>query len=469
MTAPLSIHWFKNDLRISDNPGLLSASSSGSLLPIYILDQTKNKSPGAASKWWLYHALSSLNESLEGKLRFFAGDPAEILLFLAKTLKPNLITFNDGFEPHEQALEKRIKHELKTLQINYETYNASLFFPPGAISKDDGSYYKVYTPFKNKLLQQIHLLDEPVAKPSHWQLFLRPIAQELSLEKLELLPTFPWDKKLKSHWQISEDEAQKKLTIFIKNALQNYKEARDFPKLKATSFLSPYLHFGQISVHQIYSVLKTLPKTENRDHFLSELVWREFAYQILHFAPNLPWKNWQEKFNNFPFIKNQKFLKAWQQGQTGFPIVDAGMRELWQTGYMHNRVRMITASFLIKNLLIDWREGEKWFWDCLVDADLASNSFNWQWVAGSGTDAAPFFRIFNPITQGEKFDKDGSYTKKYVPELKNLPRKFLFKPFEAPLEVLQKAKIVLGQDYPHPIVDLKFSRNLALEAYKNLS
>lgn len=267
---------------------------------------------------------------------------------------------------------------------------------------------------------------------------------------------------------MSEKGARKRLDTFLEEGICDYKEGRNFPAKRHTSQLSPYLHFGLISPNEIWYSTKECMDDTNSDHFLSELGWREFSYSLLYHFPQLPKKNLQQKFDRFPWKKSKRMLRAWQKGQTGYPIVDAGMRELWQTGYMHNRVRMIVGSFLVKNLLLHWRDGERWFWDCLVDADLASNSASWQWVAGCGADAAPYFRIFNPITQGEKFDPEGEYTLKYIPELKNMPKKFLYKPWEAPELVLQEAGVTLGKDYPKPIVDCKQSRETALEAFSSL-
>ena len=281
------------------------------------------------------------------------------------------------------------------------------------------------------------------------------------------------DKPIEKVWNIGEKAAHSKLDYFIEYKLDSYKTNRDVPKLSHTSMLSAHLHFGEISPIQVWEAVNTTGKLNTKsdsdlEHFLSELIWREFSIYLLYHFENLHKDNFVKKFDNFPWQTNNKLLKAWQQGKTGYPIIDACMRELWQTGYMHNRVRMIVASFLVKNLNIHWHKGRDWFWDCLVDADLANNSASWQWVAGCGADAAPYFRIFNPITQGEKFDKDGEYTKKYLPELKHLPAKYLFKPWQAPDNILKAAKVNLGKDYPLPIVDLPTTREHALRAYEEL-
>jgi deoxyribodipyrimidine photo-lyase len=293
-----------------------------------------------------------------------------------------------------------------------------------------------------------------------------------SIDSLPLLPTTPWYKKLESLWNIGEEHAHEQLSSFLKRGVFGYQDKRNTPALNQTSRLSPHLHFGEISAHQIWHSTRKVAVgslKKDADFFLRELGWREFFYyQLFHF-PELGWKNFQQKFDRFPWRHDDALLKAWQKGETGYPIIDAGMRELWQTGTMHNRVRMIVASFLTKNLLIDWRDGAAWFWDSLVDADLANNSGGWQWVAGCGVDAAPYFRIFNPILQGEKFDPEGIYTRRFVPELRRLANKFLFTPWEAPKAVLEEAGIVLGKNYPLPIVDLQESRNKALQAYHHLT
>ena len=307
----------------------------------------------------------------------------------------------------------------------------------------------------------------PASKPKELNCII-DTANKTTLKELQLLPQQDWGQQLAKHHVIGEQGAQQRLKQFIKSGLVQYKEGRNFPAKPYVSQLSPHLHFGEISPHQVWHAIKQQDANSNVDHFLSELGWREFSYSLLYHNPKLPVKNLQTKFDRFPWKKNKTHLSCWQQGRTGYPIIDAGMRELWQTGIMHNRVRMIVASFLVKNLLIHWHEGEAWFWNCLVDADLASNSASWQWVAGCGADAAPYFRIFNPITQGQKFDPHGEYTKHYVPELKSMPIKYLFNPWEASTETLAQAKVTLGTTYPKPIVDVKSSREYALAAFASL-
>ena len=469
MSNKKAIHWFRQDLRLHDNPSLNAALKSGSLLPIYILDDINpgEFSMGEASRWWLHHSLKSLNESLNGNLLIFKGDPKKIFQELLQEHEIHSVFWNRCYEPWRIERDKEIKKELENKNVKVESHCGSLLWEPWNISKDDGTPYRVFTPFYKKGCLNSDEPRIPIQAPS-----LDNLNGGISLDKIDnlgLLPKFQWHTDFEDIWSPGEKGADESLDRFLENGLFNYKEGRNFPSQEFVSRLSPHLHFGEISPNEVWYRAKTKETISGIEkslaHFHSELGWREFSYYLLYHFPDLPKVNFQKKFDIFPWKKNQKLLELWQKGQTGYPIVDAGMRELWQTGYMHNRLRMIVGSFLVKNLLIDWREGEKWFWDCLVDADLASNSASWQWVAGSGADAAPYFRIFNPITQGLKFDQEGEYTKRYVPELKNMPTKYLFSPWEAPQEVLESAGIVLGKDYPEPIVDLKISREVALEAF----
>ncbi len=473
------IMWFRQDLRLSDNPALnncndFAKKNNCEIMPIYIFDNEidEGRKIGSASKWWLHHSLQSLNKSLDNKLNFYQGEPLKILQNIIKNHEVEAIFWNRRYEPLLIKKDTEIKKHFREKNLQVESFNGSLLWEPLEVLKDDKTPYKVFTHFYRKgcLLNAL-----PPKKPSNEARGLNLYHDKVNsvlLDDLKLLPKIKWDKIMQEYWHIGEENAYKKMQNFVKNDLSNYKIGRDFPNLKKVSQLSPHLHFGEISPQQIWYYTKENYQEKagekNLDHFLSELGWREFSYYLLYHFPKITKKNLNEKFDNFSWQHNAKYLKAWQRGQTGYPIVDAGMRELWQTGYMHNRVRMIVGSFLVKNLLIDWRVGEDWFFDCLVDADLASNVASWQWVAGSGADAAPYFRIFNPVLQGEKFDEDGAYTKKYVPELKNLPGKYLYKPWEASSEILQKAGIILGKTYPHPIVNIDESRHKALEAFKQL-
>ena len=464
-----NIVWFRQDLRLSDNPALTFASQMGSILPIYILDD-KNPSQhamGAASRWWLHYSLKSLNTSLNNKLSIYEGNAIDVLTDIIIRHNVKAVFWNRCYEPWRMDRDAKIKNNLKKMGIDVISYNGSLLWEPWTIKKDDGETYKVFTPFYRKGCLQNEAPRKPLVAPKIAQLKYDQ-ENSLRLEQLNLLPRNKWGNKLEKHWKIGEKEGQIRLWKFIHKGLSEYKDGRNFPAKPNVSRLSPYLHFGEISVNQLWFTIRSISDSKDSDNFCSELGWREFSYSQLYKYPDLPVKNLQKKFDNFPWITDEKSLDAWKKGETGVPMVDAGMRELWETGYMHNRVRMIVGSFLIKNLRIHWHHGERWFWDTLVDADLANNSASWQWVAGCGADAAPYFRIFNPVTQGLKFDPDGNYVRTYVPEIASLPNKYLNNPWDAPEHIMKEADIKLGSTYPKPIVDLKLSRLSALEAFQSL-
>ena len=469
MNKPKVIHWFRQDLRLSDNPAFYDAAKNNLILPVYILDDKNSKefSMGEASRFWLHHSLDSLNESLDQNLSIYHGDPLEKILEIIGRLNIEEIYWNRCYEPWRIKRDIHIKKELESKGIKVNTYNGSLLWEPWTIKKRDGTPYKVFTPYYRKGCLLSDEPREPFSTPGKPDLF-HDSDKSKEVNDLALLPSVRWDIEMKSFWDIGEDGAHKRLSEFLNNGIEKYKDGRNFPSKPFVSKISPHIHFGELSPNQAWYAAKLKGNDASIDLFLSELGWREFSYSQLYFNPELPKKNLQSKFDKFPWDDNLNNLLAWQQGQTGVPMVDAGMRELRLTGAMHNRVRMVVGSFLVKNLLLHWHHGERWFWDCLVDADLASNSASWQWIAGCGADAAPYFRIFNPITQGEKFDSDGEYIRKYIPEIKVLPNKYLFSPWEAPKEELDKAGIVLGQDYPNPIIDLKLSRQNALNAFKSL-
>lgn len=469
MTNNIIIHWFRQDLRIQDNPSLYEAAQQGAVLPIYILDDDNagEHRMGGASRWWLHHSLQALNKSLKGKLAVYVGDPKKILIDLIEEHNVKAVCWNRCYEPWRIARDKKIKKVLEAHNTDAQSFNGSLLWEPWEILKKDGTPYKVFTPYYRKGCLSAKSPRMPLTNPEKLKLY-EDKANSLTLDDLELLPKIKWDEQLEPHWKIGELGAQKKLDKFTANRLENYKQGRNFPTLNSVSRLSPHLHFGEISPNQAWYAAKTNEESDDLDHFLSEMGWREFSHSLLYYFPELPRENLQNKFDKFPWLENSEHLHCWQKGQMGHPLVDAGMRELWQTGYMHNRVRMVVGSFLVKNLLLHWHHGEKWFWDCLLDADLANNSASWQWIAGCGADAAPYFRVFNPSTQGQKFDPEGKYTRRFVPELKQLPDKYLFTPWDAPTEVLQAAGVTLGENYPHPIVDLKLSRVRALDAFQTL-
>ena len=472
MTVPVSIMWFRQDLRVKDNPALNAACDEGKIIPIYIYDTESQRSRerGAASKWWLHHSLESLNDRLGGHLQIFSGDPADIIPDLMKAFDTSRIYWNRCYEPWQIKRDKQIKSALKDNDCKVESFNGSLLWEPMSIAKKDGDPYKVYTPYYKKGCLNAQAPRYPKAPPARITYADVP-DKGVQLSSLKLIPQIKWYEDFANHWSPGEEGAADKLSHFLSESIEQYKQDRDIPSVRGTSRLSAHLHYGEISPNQVwYAVKDKYGDTEKKGvlTYLSELGWREFSYYLLYHFPTLPEKNFNDKFDHFSWRQNTNDLEAWQKGQTGIPIVDAGLRELWQTGYMHNRVRMIVGSFLVKNLLVDWRRGEEWFWDCLVDADLANNTASWQWVAGSGADAAPYFRIFNPVLQGEKFDEEGEYIYQYCPELSKLPKKYIHKPWEASDEVLEKAGVTLGKDYPEPLVDLKQSRQRALDAFSEI-
>ena len=470
-TTALTIFWFRQDLRISDNPGLVEAAKDCLVLPIYIQDDDHDVFKiGGASRWWLHQSLDRLSKSLDNKLNFYTGNTKEILLEIIQQNNIKAVYWNRRYTPHHIKIDVEIKAWLKTIGIECTSFCASLLWEPWTIKKSDATPYKVYTPFYRKACGQGVCPRDPLPKPE--KLWLVKDEKNINtLDSLQLLPRKKWYEQIESHWNVGEVCAQEKLVRFMDKGITEYKENRNYPNKLNVSQLSPYLHFGEISPHQVWRTTQDQAmnhKEEDVNHFLSEIGWREFSYYLLYHFPDLPCKNFQAKFDQFPWRYDKALLEAWQKGQTGYPIVDAGMRQLWQIGYMHNRVRMIVASFLVKNLLLHWHYGQAWFWDCLVDADLANNSASWQWVAGCGADAAPYFRIFNPITQGEKFDPDGLYTRHFVPELSRLPNRFLFKPWTAPHNILKDAGVFLGENYPRPIINLEESREQAMNAYQGI-
>lgn len=466
----IAICWFRQDLRLLDNPALSQAAKHGKVMPIYILDDENSGEykMGGASRWWLHNSLKSLDESLNGKLSVYKGNPSDMIDDIIKEHNIEAVYWNRCYEPWRMKRDAKIKDQLKNKGIIVESFNGSLLWEPWEVNKDDGTPYKVFTPFYRRGCLQAKEPRKPIPAPTNLE-YIKDEKGSLQIEQLNLLPKIGWDKKMQPHWDISEKGAHERFKAFLHEGIDDYKEGRNFPSKPFVSRLSPYLHFGEISPNQLWHGVRAIGDDKNIDHFCSELGWREFSYSLLYHNPDLPKRNLQAKFNNFPWNNDKDALKAWQKGKTGVPMVDAGMRQLWQTGYMHNRVRMIVGSFLVKNLRLHWHHGERWFWDTLIDADLANNSASWQWIAGCGADAAPYFRIFNCVTQGQKFDPDGSYIRKFVPEIANLPDKYLFSPWEAPEHILQGARIELGKTYPRPIVDLKESREEALSAFKSLA
>lgn len=461
--------WFRQDLRLRDNPALHYANEQGAVIPLYIFDDTcpEHCVPGGASQWWLHQSLNSLNDSLAQKLHCLKGDASQILFDLVEKHQIKTVVWNRCYEPWQIKRDKALKQLLVDAGVTVKSFNGFLLWEPWQVLKKDNTPYKVFTPYYRRGCLSKASPRMPVATPKHIDItYLEALDQ--GIDSLNLMPTLDWYQNIQEMWTPGEAGAANHLSEFLPDGAKAYKIKRDFPDLGATSKLSPHLHFGEISPNQIwYAAINALDgNTENEglDCYLSELGWREFSHYLLFHFPEIPQKNFSPKFTHFPWRSDDSALAAWQQGKTGIPMVDAGMRELWQTGTMHNRVRMVVGSFLVKNLLIDWRQGERWFWDCLVDADLAANSASWQWVAGTGADASPYFRIFNPVTQGQRFDPKGEYVKRFCPELSKMPDKYIHNPWDAPQNVLDDAGIILGKHYPKPLVDLKASRLRALDA-----
>lgn len=459
-SATPSILWLRQDLRLEDNPALREASQKP-FFALYIRDINDPHQPMGASLWWLHHSLNALRASFKKRgipLIFRQGDPLHVLQDLIQETGASSIYWNRCYEPYAIERDKKIKAFLKDQGITCQSFNSSLLSEPWEIGKS----YKVFTPFW-KTLQTLSIpVPLPIPQMKGWRGKL--ITDDLS--DWHLLPQ-NWGEGFKTLWKPGEKGAHQKLAKFLEEKLSTYSQLRDYPYNEGTSRLSPHLHWGELSVRKIWHlVMKTqgpigLP-------FLRELGWREFSNHLLYQFPHLPEKPLKTIFNNFTWDQNPEGLKAWQKGLTGYPLVDAGMRELWHTGWMHNRIRMVVASFLVKDLLLPWQTGEAWFWETLLDADLANNSVNWQWVAGCGADAAPFFRIFNPIIQSEKFDPKGEYIKKWVPELARLDPPYLHTPWLAQPYILDNAGIELGKTYPYPVVDHKNARQRALSKFRSL-
>ncbi len=477
-----SIIWFRQDLRLHDNPALQAAvQTRQTIIPVYIYEtESHNWSPGGASKWWLHHSLSALQQSLRergSELLIVNGSAEQELHKLCLQMDTDHVFWNRCYEPYAVQRDQRIKKSLQENSIEVKSFNGSLLTEPWEGLKKDGTPYRVFTPFWKAMQRNgfsHYTAKAPVKLPAITPTKLK--INNVDIDSLQLLPQIPWDADIRNRWQPGESGASKALADFLDNAIANYPEERDIPGIDGTSCLSAHLHFGEISPWKIWQSAQqwsaqntSAGSIKATEAYLRQLGWRDFAHHLLYHFPHTTDKPLDERFNSFPWKKNyKKQLHQWQKGLTGIPIVDAGMRELWQTGLMHNRVRMIVASLLTKNLLIPWQQGAKWFWDTLVDADLANNTMGWQWTAGSGADAAPFFRIFNPVRQGERFDPKGHYVRHWLPELSSLPDKWIHQPWEAPQDALEQAHLILGENYPMPIVDLSDSRKRALTIWNEL-
>jgi deoxyribodipyrimidine photo-lyase len=475
--APTTIHWFRQDLRLADNLAVAAACAShGRVLPVYIYAPAEEADwpPGGAQRWWLHHSLKALSQDLHhchSRLILRASDNSlNALRQLIEESGAQRIVWNRRYEPAAITRDQRIKAALRAQGIDVTSYNSNLLHEPWTVATKSATPFQVFTPFWRQCLA-LPAPDAAIAAParikapSHWP-------ESLPIDRLDLLPHQPWDSGFYGHWTPGAEGAQALLRRFLSDAALEYTQARNRPDLPGTSRLSPHLHFGEIGPRQIWHAVREAAigagqhTSWRNSSFLTELGWREFAYHLLFHFPDTSHSPLRKNFSRFAWREDAAALTAWQRGRTGYPIVDAGMRQLWHTGWMHNRVRMIVASFLVKDLLLPWQRGAQWFWDTLVDADLASNTLGWQWVAGCGADAAPYFRVFNPVLQGQKFDPNGDYVRRWVPELAALENGYVHRPWEAPAEVLRAAAICLGENYPQPIVDHTAARQRALAALK---
>ncbi|MEE4184863.1 MAG: deoxyribodipyrimidine photo-lyase [Gammaproteobacteria bacterium] len=478
MSTQPAIIWFRSDLRLADNPALTAAAASGRpLVALYILDESSpgRWAPGGASRWWLHHSLARLADDIAGyggQLILRRGSSVDQLAAQIGQVDAGAIYWNKVHEPWALELDEAVRAELRG-RVELHRSLSNLLVQPGHVLNGSGEPFKVFTPFYKKLLQ-LETLREPLPVPPRLTVTVPANHAGETLDDWQLLPRQPdWARGFTDCWEPGEAGAERSLMAFADNAMRDYMDTRNSPDVRGTSRLSPHLRFGEISPAQVWRTVRELSAarsnaTRGADGFLRELVWREFSYHLLHFWPQLPEEPFREQFAAFPWRHDAASLAAWQQGLTGYPLVDAGMRELWQTGWMHNRVRMVVASFLVKHLLVPWQDGAQWFWDTLVDADLANNSASWQWVAGCGADAAPYFRIFNPILQGTKFDPAGDYVRRWVPELAAVPERYIHEPWRMSAAEAADCGVQLERDYPLPMVDHASARKRALDAFAAL-
>jgi deoxyribodipyrimidine photo-lyase len=475
----VTLVWLRQDLRLADQPALLAAfARGGAVVPVFVWDPA-GEGPwalGAASEWWLHHSLKALQEEIAsrgGRVIIRRGDSARELTALIESTGATAVYWNRRYEPESRVRDAGIKTMLRTQGVEAQSFSGALLHEPHTIRNKQGGPFQVFTPYWRHCLQ-LEKLQPSGDVPARWSSPPR-WPNSVDLVDLELLPKRDWANAFALHWVPGERGARAAMAEFANGVIEGYGRARDFPAERGTSRLSPHLHWGEISPRQVWATVAELgaergifPPSKGAQVYLSEIGWREFGYQLLYNFERTPTEPLRPEYAAFPWRDDPSggLLKAWQRGQTGYPIVDAGMRELWATGWMHNRVRMIVGSFLVKHLRLPWQHGAAWFWDTLLDADLASNTLGWQWSAGCGADAAPYFRIFAPVLQGQRFDGGGDYVRRWVPEIAGLPNKFLHAPWDASIEILDQAGVTLGQTYPHPIVDHAEARAAALAAYQ---
>ena len=466
MDKKIGLFWLRDDFRIVKNDGLCEATKNHDEVVVFYLYKEETYKEQEAQKWWLSQSLENFRKKLNTlNINLEIIEINSFKFFFDKLVKKKdfKIYWNKVYEPDYLKFDEYLSNTLKNQNILFKRLKGNVLNEVDEIKKSDGTPFKVFTPFwrnaENYYIEKIPSKERKIKKCKKKIHYFKNC-----IEPKKILPKKNWFKNFEKIWSPDEESALKELQNFIKNKISSYSEGRNFPNIIGTSKLSPYIKFGQIHVETIWNECKKKkPKTIGTSKFLAEIGWREFNHSLINNFPHMLKNNYAKKFDKFPWKKNSNFLEAWKKGLTGYPIVDAGMRELYSTGWMHNRVRMIAGSFLVKHLLIDWKEGERYFRNCLLDYSPASNVAGWQWVAGCGADAAPYFRIFNPILQGEKFDKEGEYVKKWVPELKDLPKKFIHKPWE-----LNEGNFKLGRDYPYPVVIHEEARVKALNAFKKI-
>jgi deoxyribodipyrimidine photo-lyase len=468
VTAPVLV-WLRRDLRLADNPALLAAAElGGPVIPVFVWspDEDGAWSTGAASRVWLHHSLSRLEDALRQRhtrLVVRSGDAGAALEELIVATGAREVYFNRRYAPAAVERDAKVETRLRARGATLRSFKSGLLFEPHEVLNRADKPYRVFTAFWKRCQARpppAAALSEPgtLIAPDRWP-DSRPIAA------LGLLPDVDWTEGIRGAWRMGEAAARESLESFLDGAAADYAQRRDYPGGDGVSRLSPHLHFGELSPRQIWHAVREGVDAGAAQPFLRQLAWREFAHHLLFHFPHTTEAPLDERFAQFPWRRGGEGLHAWQRGRTGYPLVDAGMRELWTTGWMHNRARMVVASFLVKHLLVHWLEGARWFWDTLVDADLANNTLGWQWTAGCGADAAPFFRIFNPVAQGERFDADGRYVRRWVPALARLPNRWIHRPWEAPPDVLAEAGVRLDENYPRPIVDHAAARARALDAW----
>jgi deoxyribodipyrimidine photo-lyase len=472
----ITIVWFRHDLRLDDNPALVAAAARGRVVPVFIHapEEEAPWEPGAASRWWLYHSLERLAAALAkagAPLVIRRGPSQAALESLAREFSATHVAWNRRYEPAVIRRDTAIKQALTAAGVQAESFNGGLLFEPMHVATKEGRPYQVFTPFWRALLAREEPPEPATAPRKLTAATARSGGASIALESLDLLPTIDWAGTMRKTWTPGEAGATTRLDGFITRALAGYGSGRDRPDHDGTSGLSPHLHFGEISPRRVWHAVRAAVGgkpaakiTGSPEVYLRELGWREFASHLLYHFPTTTDAPLKPAYAKFPWVRDPVGLRAWQRGRTGFPVVDAGMRQLWATGWMHNRVRMIVASFLVKDLRISWLEGARWFWDTLVDADLAANTLGWQWAAGCGADAAPYFRVFNPTSQGKKFDPDGAYVRRWVPELAQFPTADIHEPAATAEADRARAGVELGRDYPEPIVDHAEARKAALAA-----